>query len=106
MEWFKLHDISTSTNPFTAFAFEASGSGVNTSRTMPARISDIINVKDYGATGAGFPTDDWAAIMAAFSTTVSKAAGNNFAWKQQHLDISPEAYHASACRGHVCGLML
>ena len=67
-------------NPFTAFPFEASGTNVNTSRTMPDRLSDIINVKDYGATGAGFPTDDWSAIMAAFNhgqiTLVTTAGGS------------------------------
>ena len=37
--------------------------------TLPTRLAEIKNVKDFGATGAGFPTDDWAAIMAAFNWT-------------------------------------
>lgn len=55
--------------PFTTFAFP--GTGQPTSRTMPARIADIFNVLDYGATGNG-STDDTAAINAAVT-----AASNN-----------------------------
>ena len=54
------------TNAFTAFAFNASGSN-QFARTLPARLADVKNVKDFGATGLGFPHDDWAAIMAAFN---------------------------------------
>ena len=56
------------TNPFTAFVFDATGETQSpNARTLPDRISEIHNVKDFGATGAGFPTDDWAAIMAAYN---------------------------------------
>ena len=57
-------------NPFTAFAFEASGNNVNTSRTLPNRLTDITNVKDYGAVGdwnGSSGTDNYAAIWAAFN---------------------------------------
>jgi hypothetical protein len=50
---------------FTAYGFPATGASTN--RTLPDRLSDIYNVKDYGATGAGFPTDDWAAITACLN---------------------------------------
>lgn len=49
---------------FTTFSFAATGGTTN--RTMPARLADIINVKDYGATGDG-STDDSSAIQAAFN---------------------------------------
>lgn len=38
--------------------------------TLPSRLADIKNVKDFGATGNGV-TDDWAAIMAAYNWTVA-----------------------------------
>lgn len=47
---------------FTAYSFP--GTGSPTSRTMPARIADIYNVKEYGATGNG-STDDLASLNAA-----------------------------------------
>ena len=66
------------TNPFTAFAFEASGNNVNTSRTLPNRLTDITDVKDYGAVGDGV-TNDYAAIWAAFNhgaVTLTTTASN------------------------------
>jgi hypothetical protein len=63
------------TNPFTSFAFAATGTPTN--RTLPDRLTDIKNVKDFGATGDGV-SDDWAAIMAAFNWTVSNNRGTLF----------------------------
>lgn len=65
------------TTPFTSFAFEAAGSGVNTNITLPDRLAYIKNVKDFGARGDGV-TDDWAAIMAAFNWTTSTTKGTIF----------------------------
>ncbi len=50
--------------PFTTYAFPTADGSAN--RTLPARLSDVANVRDYGATGNGV-TDDWAAITAAFN---------------------------------------
>lgn len=52
------------TNLFTAFPFLTSDG--TTSRTLPDRLSDAANVKDFGAVGDGV-TDDWAAITAAYN---------------------------------------
>lgn len=49
---------------FTAYAFP--GTGSPTSRTMPDRIADIYNVKEYGAIGNS-SNDDTSAIQATFT---------------------------------------
>ncbi len=51
--------------PFTTYAFDTADAGT-VPRTLPNRLAEIINVRDFGAKGDGV-TDDWAAIMAAFN---------------------------------------
>jgi hypothetical protein len=51
---------------FHAFTF-AAGLSAPTLRNMPDRIVDIVNVKEFGATGLGFPNDDLAAINLAIT---------------------------------------
>jgi hypothetical protein len=62
-------------NPFVNYAFASTDAP--TERTMPDRLSDIHNVKDFGATGDGL-NDDWAAIMAALNWAVSTNRGTIF----------------------------
>src|SRR5262249_15956614 len=52
--------------PFTTFAFPATGAPA--SRTMPDRLAEVHNVKDFGAVGSG-AVDDWGAIQNAVNWT-------------------------------------
>lgn len=63
------------TTSFTTYAFPTTDAGtIGHERTMPDRLADIKNVKDFGATGDGV-TDDWAAITAAVNWTTSGNRG-------------------------------
>lgn len=52
--------------PFTTYGFTATGEPAP--RTMPDRLAEIKNVRDFGAVGDGV-ADDWGAIQAAVNWT-------------------------------------
>lgn len=58
--------------PFSNFAFQAAGAP--TARTMPDRLAEVKNVKDFGAIGNGV-ADDTAAIQAAVNWTTGPNRG-------------------------------
>jgi hypothetical protein len=58
--------------PFSGFAFPATGT--TAPRTLPDRLAEIKNVKDFGATGNGV-TDDWNAIQRAVNWTTRPGRG-------------------------------
>jgi hypothetical protein len=60
--------------PFTSFPFPATGA--STLRTMPERLAEIVNVKDFGAVGNG-TTNDTAAIQAAFDAAYGTSTAPN-----------------------------
>ena len=55
--------------PFSGFAFPAAGTTV--ARTLPDRLAEVKNVKDFGAVGNGV-TDDTAAIQRTVNWTTGK----------------------------------
>ena len=71
--------------PFTTFAFRATTG--TTTRTMPNRLDDVFNVKDFGAAGNG-SADDRAAIQAAADAAMAKQGAILF--------FPPGIYHITA----------
>jgi hypothetical protein len=64
-----LEQRASADTPFVNFAFPVTGG--NARRTMPDRLTDIINVKDFGAGGDG-SANDTAAIKAAIAAAAIK----------------------------------
>ena len=60
---------------FTNFSFPATGAP--TPRTMPDRLSDVINVKDWGAIGNN-TNNDGPAIQAAIDACIARGGGKVF----------------------------
>lgn len=77
--------------PFTSFPFPATGAP--TPRTMPARLADIKNVKDFGAKGNAID-DDTAAINAAVNATAGGAKGLVFFPPGKYRTTGPITYNS------------
>jgi polygalacturonase len=60
---------------FTNFSFAATGAP--TARTMPDRLSDVINIKDWGAIG-NHKNNDTSAIQGAVDYAISRGGGKVF----------------------------
>src|SRR5260221_13272014 len=69
----QTQDASADT-PFTSFAFPATGAP--TPRTMPNRLAEVVNVKDFGAAGDA-STEETAAIQAALNAAYGSPSAPN-----------------------------
>jgi hypothetical protein len=72
--------------PFTNFSFAAKGAPI--ARTMPDRLNDVINVKDWGAFGDN-SHNDTTAIQNAIDFCISRGGGKVFFPQGQYLISSP-----------------
>lgn len=79
--------------PFTAFAFAAAGGSAQ--RTMPDRLSDVRNVRDFGAVGDG-STDDTAAINACFAAALTGGVASGSVTTGGIVFFPPGAYKVTS----------
>jgi hypothetical protein len=81
---------------FTTYAFPATGAP--TARTMPDRLAEIKNVRDFGAVGNG-TNDDTGAIQAAINAAIAQGGGTVFvpavAYPNYYLITAPLTFTTS-----------
>jgi Pectate lyase superfamily protein len=88
-----LAQRASADTPFTSFPFTATGAP--TPRTMPDRLGEIKNVKDYGAVGNGV-TDDTAAIQACFDAAFGATGHGESAYLNRPVFIPAGQYRITA----------
>jgi hypothetical protein len=79
--------------PFSSFSFRANGGTV--ARTMPDRLADVKNVKEFGAVGDG-AADDTAAIQAAINAGSAWGLNNYGAMWGCNIFFPPGVYKVSS----------
>jgi len=72
------------TGAFTGLSGSVTATGSTAGRTLAARFSDVVNVKDFGAVGDGV-TDDTAKMQAAMAALVAAGGGEYFVPKGAFL---------------------
>jgi len=79
--------------PFSSFAFPATGAP--TARTLPDRLAELKNVKDFGAKGNG-TTDDTSAIQAAVNSGQQPPSTVGGTWDTGVIYFPPGTYKVTA----------
>jgi Pectate lyase superfamily protein len=98
--------------PFLSYAFPATGAASGSARSLPARLAEVVNVKDFGATGDGH-TNDTIAIKAAFAAAWGPPEAPN-AYANRGLNkpvffpagdyiVTDTIYVVSVCGGSITG---
>jgi hypothetical protein len=100
------------TTPFLSYAFAPTGAPAGYERTLPDRLADVVNVRDYGAVGDG-SADDTISIQnsldAAFGS-YSNPHGWNGRASNKHVFFPPGIYRTTSAlkvrwvmAGHILG---
>src|SRR5262249_50221315 len=79
--------------PFTAFPFAATGAP--TPRTMPNRLADVVNARDYGVAGDG-SADDTTALQNAINAAFGVNGKGTSWWLNRPLYIPAGRYKISS----------
>lgn len=96
-----LSQTASADTVFTSFAFSATGGSSN--RTMPDRLHDVVNVKDFGAVGDG-STNDTTAIQNAINSAAASGSTGGSAKNGGVVFFPPGAYKVtSSLQNNVSG---
>src|SRR5437660_1399296 len=96
-----LASRASADTPFSDFGFRAAGASAL--RTMPDRLAELKNVRDFGATGNG-STDDTAAIQATVNWTASEGRGVIFFPPGEYKVTSPITFNSLGPGIHFLGV--